>query len=130
MLKIDPTRLDLAREFRDRPLGPHSPDLQKVLKILRWDPVAGRIIVVQPVRDGPWHVAKLSGTKGTPIEIFRQRGYATIAEAWWALFRRRWQTHTGQILALDDADRADPPPQRGEITRTLSQRPLLGYADK
>jgi N,N-dimethylformamidase len=129
MLKVDPSRLDLAREFRDRPLGPHSPDLQKLLKIMRWDPLAGRIVGVQPVRDGPWHVARLSGPKGTPIEIFRQRAYATLPEAWWALFRRRWLAHTGELLVLDEADLADPPPEHGESGPSGSQRPLLGYAD-
>jgi N,N-dimethylformamidase len=31
---IDPRRLDLAREFRARPFGVHSPDLQAVLEML------------------------------------------------------------------------------------------------
>src|SRR5262245_34624848 len=113
MLKIDPARLDLAREFRDRPLGPHGPDLQKLLKIMRWDPVAGRIVVVQPSHDGPWHLARLSGPKGSPIEIFRHRAYAGLRDAWWALFRKRWEAHTGEVLTLDEADRHDPLPDHG-----------------
>jgi hypothetical protein len=35
MHRIDPTRLDLAREFRAQSFGPHSPDLQKLLKLMR-----------------------------------------------------------------------------------------------
>jgi N,N-dimethylformamidase len=130
MHRIDPTRLDLAREFKGAPLGPHGPELQKLLKIMRWDPVAGRIGAVQPDRDGPWYLARLSGPKGHPIELFRQRPYATLLEAYWALFRKRWQDHTGQPLVLDDADQRDALPAHGERTLSATRRPIIGYADK
>ena len=130
MHHIDPARLDLARDFKAQPLGPHSPDLQKLLKILRWDPVEGRVVAVQPERDGPWYLARLTGPKGHPVEIFRQRAYATLLEAYWALFRRRWEDHTGQALVLDEAERLDPPPAHGELTLTATRKPILGYADK
>ena len=35
--QIQPTDCDLAREFRDQPFGPHSPDLVRLLKRLRGD---------------------------------------------------------------------------------------------
>lgn len=54
MHRIDPSRLDLAREFRERPFGPHGPELQKLLKILRWEPFDDRIVGVQLRRGGPW----------------------------------------------------------------------------
>jgi hypothetical protein len=130
MHRIDPTRLDLAREFKAAPLGPHSPDLQKLLKIMRWDPVDGRVVAVQPDRDGPWYLARLSGPKGHSIELYRQRPYATLLEAYWGLFRRRWEDHTGQKLALDDADQRDALPTHGERTLSATRRPIIGYADK
>ena len=80
MHQIDPARLDLAREFKAKSLGPHGPDLQKLLKIMRWDPVAGRVVAVQPERDGPWYLARLTGPKGHPVELFRQRAYVTLQE--------------------------------------------------
>ena len=122
MHQIDPMRLDLAREFKAKPLGPHSPDLQKLLKIMRWDPVAGRVVAVQPERDGPWCLARLTGPKGHPMEIFRQRTYATVMLAWWALFRRRWEDHTGQALVIDEGDRLDPLP-RGHAGKPRLPRP-------
>ncbi len=129
MHAIDPTRLDLAQEFKANPIGPFSPDLQKLLKIMRWDPVNGRVVVVQPDRNGPWYLARLTGPKGNPVEIFRQQTYATVLEGYWALFRRRWQDHTGQALVLDDDDRFNPSPAEGELTRSAARKPLLGYAD-
>src|SRR3954449_928948 len=130
MHRIDPTRLDLAREFKAAPLGPHSPDLQKLLKIMRWDPIDGRIVAVQPDREGPWYLARLSGRKGHPIELFRQLPYATLLEAYWGLFRKRWEDHTGQKLALDDADQHDALPAQSGRTLSETRRPIIGYADK
>lgn len=129
MHRIDPSRLDLAREYKSNPIGPHSPELQKLLKLLRWEPLAGRFVVVQPRREGPWYVARTTGGKGSPLEIFFAHGYLTLAEAHWALFRKRWEAHTGQALILDHEDRLDPTREAGEMTLHASSKPLLGYAD-
>jgi N,N-dimethylformamidase len=129
MHRIDPSRHDLAHEFRQNPIGPHSPDLQKLLKLLRWEPLADRFVVVRPRQDGPWHLARTTGTKGHPLEIFTSHGYATLAQAYWALFRKRWEQHTGQPLVLDDEERVDPTHDPGELTLQASSKPLLGYAD-
>src|SRR5438132_6454700 len=129
MHRVDPSRLELAREFKSNPTGPHSPELQQLLKLLRWEPLAGRFVVVQPRRDGPWYLARTTGPKGHPLEIFYAYGYRTLAEAHWALFRKRWEQHTGQALVLDEADRVDPTRHGGELTLQASSKPLLGYAD-
>ncbi|MGQ4807601.1 N,N-dimethylformamidase beta subunit [Candidatus Entotheonellaceae bacterium PAL068K] len=129
MHSVDPERLDLAREFKHNPTGPHSPALQKLLKLLRWEPIAGRFVVVQPRRQGPWYLARTTGPKGHPLEIFYAHGYETQARAHWALFRKRWEQHTGQALVLDDDDRIDPTQDRGELTLNAASKPLLGYAD-
>jgi hypothetical protein len=81
MHRVDPSRPELAREFKSNPTGPHSPELQKLLKLLRWEPLAGRFVVVQPRRDGPWYLARTTGPKGHPLEIFYAHGYMTLAEA-------------------------------------------------
>ena len=46
MHAVDPTRLDLCREFRDNPIGRHSPDLQKLVKLLRWERIESRYLLV------------------------------------------------------------------------------------
>jgi hypothetical protein len=33
--RFDPSRLDLAREYKARPFGEHSPDLQYLLNLMR-----------------------------------------------------------------------------------------------
>lgn len=127
MHKMDASRLDLARQFRDKPFGPHGTELQKVLKILRWDPIDDRIIAVQPQRGGAWQLARNVGRKGQPIEIFEGPGYATPAEAQWAIFRRRWERHTGQALNLEGDE---PLPTKGRLSSKSSRRSILAYADR
>ncbi|MCP5152906.1 MAG: N,N-dimethylformamidase [Ectothiorhodospiraceae bacterium] len=127
---IDPSRLDLAREFKRNPLGPHSPDLQKLLKLLRWEPISGRFLVVQPERDGPWYLARTTGPKGHPLEIFRARGYADLASAWWAVFRARFEQHTGVLPVVDPDDATSPTAGQVEVTLEAASRPLLAYADQ
>ena len=129
MHRIDSSRLDLAREFKTNPTGPHSPELQQLLKLLRWEPLAGRFVVVQPRRDGLWYLARTTGRKGSPLEIFFTHGYPTLTAAHWALFRKRWEQHTGQALILDHEDRLDPTRDSGEMTLQASSKPLLGYTD-
>jgi N,N-dimethylformamidase len=126
MHEVDESRIDLAREYRANPLGPHSSDLQKLLKILRWEPFEDRIIAVQPQRNGPWHLARSTGRKGSPIEVFDGTTYATNPEAQWAIFRKRWERHTGQPLTLE----GDLPLPAASRPRTdMTHRAILGYAD-
>jgi N,N-dimethylformamidase len=100
-----------------------------VLKLLRWEPLTGRFVVVQPRRDGPWYLARTTGAKGQALEIFYAYGFSTLAAAHWALFRKRWEQHTGQELVLDD-DRSIPTSDGGELTRNASQKLLMGYTDR
>ena len=129
MHKIDPTRLDLAREFKEKPLGPYGAELQKLLKLMRWEPTDDRFFVVQSEHEGPWYLARSTGPKGHEIEIFRGRPYRDVAEAHWAVFRKRWEKHTGAPLGLDEDDREDPA-SGGEITGDATRQKILGYADR
>jgi hypothetical protein len=54
MIEIDPTRLDLAREYSARPLGAHGPDLPAVLDGMRGQPVAGTDALRRVVDDTPF----------------------------------------------------------------------------
>ena len=75
MFAIDPRRTDLALEFKRRPFGPHSPELQAVLNVLRGAVHCQNLLLV-----------------------------CTRPHAEWHAFRVRWQAVTGQALpALDRA---------------------------
>ncbi|MDH3452720.1 MAG: hypothetical protein OEN20_09880, partial [Gammaproteobacteria bacterium] len=127
MHAVDPRRLDLAREYKRNPLGPHSQDLQKILKIMRWDSAVKRWIAVQIERGGPWYLARTNGPKGHALSVYLEQPCETLAQAQWAIFRQRWQAHTGEALSLDD----EPPTALGTpiASTDLVIRPLLGYSD-
>ncbi|MFP6744350.1 MAG: N,N-dimethylformamidase beta subunit family domain-containing protein [Alphaproteobacteria bacterium] len=130
MIPVDATRLDLAHELKANPFGPHGAELQQLLKLLRWEPVVGRFLVVQPELDGPYYLARVTGPKGHPMELFRSPAYDTLGEAYWTLFRQRWEQHTGTPLILDDTDGDVPAEGDGEVGWHARARPILGYSDK
>jgi hypothetical protein len=99
MLPIDTARQDLVEEFRRRPFGPHSPDLQLILNRLRAEPLAGRyaLVAMKPKRE--WVIVTLSGERGKPPEIVSDQRYIDPAAAEWAIFKLRWKRATGQSLS-------------------------------
>jgi hypothetical protein len=82
--------------FRERPRGPHSPQLQRVLNALRGGPLAGRYVLIctKPYRE--WVLARHPGACGKPFEILQEHRFSSREEAEWAVFRLRWKEHTGQ----------------------------------
>ena len=130
MHKVDPDRLDLCRAFRANPFGPHGPDLQKLIKLLRWERIESRYLLVQPRRGDPWYLAHTTGPKAHPLEIFRDRGFSDLSSAYWALFKARWEAHAGARLLLDGIDDpVIPRPGEGELTLNAADRPILSYSD-
>lgn len=99
---FDGARMDLAREYRDRPRGPFSPELQKVLDRMRTTPLKGRyaLIVVKPYRE--FALCRLSGERGVPPETVPGVRYHSMAEAEWDIFKRRWHDLTGQPVTIED----------------------------
>ena len=98
---IDPARTDLARQFRDRPFGPHSPDLQHIVNRMRWSPLAGRHVLVTRVPYREWVLATLTGVRGDAPVVDESRVFHSLEEAEWAVFRLRWQAITGQPLDIE-----------------------------
>jgi N,N-dimethylformamidase len=98
---IEPDRLDLAREFKAQPFGPHSRDLQKVLNIMRWMPKAGKPVIVCTKSYEEWCIGELPADRGTPVTVQHDRKYDDHGEAFWQVFKRRWQLLTGHELPVD-----------------------------
>ncbi|MGH6954749.1 MAG: hypothetical protein ACREGL_11230 [Alphaproteobacteria bacterium] len=104
MFKIDPARLDLAREFKAKPYGPHSPDLQYVLHVMRAVPIVGKHVLVMTKSNAEWMLAEMTPSKdGAPPRprVVSNRVYASTEEAEWDVFKLRWKMLTGRDLELD-----------------------------
>ncbi len=95
---IDPRRLDLAAEFRARPFGRHSPELQALLDIMRRAENCQDLLLVSVVR-GRWVLGERQ-PDGKPPRLFHAQVFESREAGEWAAFRRRWQTLAGRELEL------------------------------
>ena len=66
MYEIDPSRLDLAHEFKAKPYGEHSPDLQYLLNLMRRprDQPFHLLVMTEPFRR--WTLAVMEPAPGPP----------------------------------------------------------------
>jgi N,N-dimethylformamidase len=95
---IDPMRLDLAAEYRARPLGRHSPDLQALLDTMRRAENCQNLILVG-IGGNRWVLGERRSF-GQPPQLFTEEIFDSIEDAEWAAFRRRWRALTGKELVL------------------------------
>ncbi len=101
--RIDPvTDLPFAREFMAAPVGLHSPGLQRVLNVLRGEPLAGKYVLVEITPHRRWQLARLTGVRGTPVPLL-DTVFDDLLTAERTVFTLRWKEHVGADLVLDDA---------------------------
>jgi hypothetical protein len=98
-IEIDPSRTDLAAEYRARPFGRHSAALQGLLDTMHRAAVCQNLILVA-VEPGRWVLGeRLPG--GVPPRLFTDEVFTTVEAGEWAAFKRRWRALAGQELALE-----------------------------
>ena len=85
-------------EFRQNPLGPHSPNLQRVLNRMRGGSRSGKYCLICTKPFAEWQLGRMSGRRGVPVAPIAGEVFTNLAEAEWAVFRRRWQELTGEDL--------------------------------
>lgn len=97
--QFDGHRADLAQEFKDNRHGPHSEELRRILHRMRTMALEQRycVVVIEPFRR--WALARLSGRRGVPPQIFADRIFTSLAQAEWEIFKLRWRQLSG--IALD-----------------------------
>ena len=102
MFSIDPeSDLRLAREYKNRRIARHSPDLQRLLRYLRTEPSAERFVLftLQPGRR--WILAKRTGETGRELKFFTNKIYDDLDQAEWDVFKLRWTAKTGVEITDD-----------------------------
>lgn len=101
--RIDPvTDLPFAREFMAAPVGLHSPGLQRVLNVLRGEPLAGKYVLIEITPHRQWQLARLTGLRGRPV-LLLDNVFGDLLTAERTVFALRWKEHVGHDLVLDDA---------------------------
>lgn len=97
MPDIPPPR-EVADEFRNKPLGHHSPSLQHVLTTFRSAPMAGKYVLIVTKPHQEWRLGRLTGVRGEAPQPVGEDVFTDRASAEWAVFRRRWEEHFGEAL--------------------------------
>lgn len=95
---IERARKDLIEAFRTNPNGPHGPELQRLVNRLRHEPMKDKYVVVCTKPHAEWVLAQLPGARGTPIRMFEDQVFTNLDDAEWAIFKLRWEKHTGETL--------------------------------
>ena len=98
---IDPVAdLPYAREFMSTPVGRHSPNLQRILRLMRSEPATEKpcLLIVKPGRK--WALVRCSGPRGSPV-VSLDRIYTDALEAERDVFAARWKKLTGHDLRVD-----------------------------
>ena len=98
--RITEDDLPYAAEFKARPIGYHSPGLQRVLNVLRGGPKASKYVLVVRVPFERWVLGRLPAERGQAVEILEGQEFTDLEEAEWAVFKLRWNAHTGRELDL------------------------------
>ncbi len=127
MIEIDPRRLDLAREFKARPFGVHSPDLQAVLNRMRGQPPQGKHCLLMSRPHAQWLLARMTGEPLRP-EVVPGHVFASLEDAEWAVFELRWKALTGHDLGPELGEPAPPAPPAAAVP--TAKRAILAYADE
>lgn len=98
---LDSSRADLAREYKENIFGPYSKELTHLLTRMRWGPVEGRYVLVVLEQGKRWHLARMPAGRGTPVELFPEIEFMSIADAEWHVFKLRWEILAGTPLEMD-----------------------------
>jgi hypothetical protein len=100
MYEIDASRIDLAREFKARPYGEHSPDLQALLNLMRRPRAEPFHVLVVTEAGLRWTLALMEpGAKGPPQ--LTNTVFTSLEAAEWHVFKLRWQALSGQELPIE-----------------------------
>jgi len=101
MFRIDPSHRDLATEFKANPFGPHSGELQRILNLMRSQPLPGRYVLVTLVPHRRWALGRLGPARSGRVTLVEGVRYDSPEEAEWDIFKRRWQELTGEPLDMN-----------------------------
>jgi hypothetical protein len=97
MYKVDPEAAHLAQEFKAKPVGKHSAELQKVLHLFRGEAQKDKYVLVCTEPHKRWTLGQLTGARGEPVRM-TNHVFDKLEDAEWHVFKLRWKKYTGRDL--------------------------------
>jgi hypothetical protein len=99
--RIDPDKdRQFIEEFRQCPIGAHSPGLMRLLTVMRNDPTGNQVILVCRKPFAEWVLGNMPPNRADPIVLEEGPIFTSREEAEWEMFRRRWRLLTGESINL------------------------------
>ena len=98
--EIQSSDQELARRFRADPFAPPGPEMMRLLNRLRWQPLAGKHVIVCTKRHQEWVLGRLGAGRGDPVTLLSETVFTNRADAEWAVFKLRWQAATATDIDL------------------------------
>lgn len=90
---------ELAREFRARPYGRHSPDLQHLLNRMRTPSQEPYLILIVLETGRRWRLGQIDPRNGTVTEGDEE--FDSLLAAEWRAFQIRWRALFGDVPPAD-----------------------------
>ncbi|MBM3518673.1 MAG: hypothetical protein FJX56_12565 [Alphaproteobacteria bacterium] len=100
MYRVNHNMKHVAEEFMQKPIGHHSPELQRVLMVFRGEPLEGKYVLVCTKPFKEWTLGQLTGVRGKPVKLLKDKTFTSIEDAEREVFRLRWKKYTGHELNL------------------------------
>jgi N,N-dimethylformamidase len=100
MYRFDKSRIDLAREFKARPYGEHSPDLQYLLHLMRMPSDKPFHALFMTEQDRRWTVALVEPGLRSPPRLTNMV-FDKLEDAEWYVFRERWKALAGEDCPVE-----------------------------
>lgn len=129
----------LADEFRRRPFGIHSAELQLLLHQMRSAPIAGKPFLFVSQTNKEWVLGRYSHDVPPVPEIDWSVRFNNLESAEWHVFKNRWMLLFGEELTESETDtqpKTDASEDNSQITeesvrqqRLMRSPSVLGYAD-
>ncbi len=121
----------LAREFRDRPFGRHSAELQLLLHQMRSEPIAGKPFLFMSKSQEEWVLGRYDDSVPPVPVVDWDVAFSDLEDAEWHVFKHRWRVLFGDELDDGDVRRNAPRPSQldpFDRERVLRSPAVLGYA--
>jgi hypothetical protein len=97
MFAFDKSRLDLAREFRAKPYGEHSPDLQYLLLLMRRPSDQPFHMLLVDRANERWTLGVIDPSGRSPPRRTNVV-FTDLKDAEWHVFKLRWAAMAGEEL--------------------------------
>jgi len=97
--KVSQQDQSVVEEFQQKPIGHHSPKLQRVLNVFRGEDAKDKYVLICTKPHREWTIGLLPGERGKPVKLLKDQVFTNVEDAEREIFRRRWEKHVGRDLA-------------------------------